>query len=126
MGLCRGASGVERLTVADEGLLEDHSAAMLDEPLKAAANVWRQWRAQRSCASPLHAGVRRGCGSWKAATGMRGLPRMARAPMGGFAGAEGNRDVRGRRETVRLGISRDLVGSDRLQPEEETGRKGGG
>ena len=35
---CKGALGVERLTVADEGLLEGHSAAMLDGPLKAAAN----------------------------------------------------------------------------------------
>ena len=55
--MCRGALGVERLTVADEGLLEGHSAAMLDGPLKAAANRGRQWRAQRSCASPLHAGL---------------------------------------------------------------------
>ena len=59
---CRGALGVERLTVADEGLLESHSAAMRDGPLKAAANVRRQWRAARSDASPLHAGVGRRCG----------------------------------------------------------------
>jgi len=55
--LCKGALGVERLTVADEGLLEGHSAAMLDGPLKAAANRGRQLRAQRSCASLLHAGL---------------------------------------------------------------------
>jgi len=55
--LCKGALGVERLTVADEGHLEGHSAAMLDGPLKAAANRGRQWRAQRSCASPLDAGL---------------------------------------------------------------------
>jgi hypothetical protein len=55
--LCKGALGVERLTVDDEGILEGHSAAMLDGPLKAAANRGRQWRAQRSCASPLHAGL---------------------------------------------------------------------
>jgi len=49
---CKGALGVERLTAADEGLLEGHSAAMLDGPLKAAANVWRQWRAQRVHCTP--------------------------------------------------------------------------
>ena len=43
--LCKGALVVERLTMADGGLLEGRSAAMLDGPLKAAANVWRQWRA---------------------------------------------------------------------------------
>ena len=66
---CKGALGVERLTVADEGLLEGHSAAMLDGPLKAAANVRRQRRAVRSAASPLHAGVScgEGGGSWAAA-----------------------------------------------------------
>ena len=30
---------------------------MRDVQLKAAANRGRQWRAQRSCASPLHAGL---------------------------------------------------------------------
>ena len=41
-------------------------------------NVWRQGRAQRSGASPLHAGVRRGpgCGAW-AARGERGSERLA-------------------------------------------------
>jgi len=65
--------GVERLTVADEGLLEGHSAAMLDGPLKAAASVWHQRRAQRvRCMPGLGAereGVKLGDEAWNEGTG---------------------------------------------------------